>query len=152
MIQYFDFDNYNLSSGKVLEKVRLAYTTEGELSANKDNAILVFHALTGSHMLSGDFKKPENIEIPWNDEMTKGWWTDFVGPKKMFDTEKYFDVFVVPVRYSFGNQSYIDKVSQSVIDFYNELESNPIHPKTSQPTPGDFRRQYQYLNLSLIHI
>ena len=63
-----------------------------------------------------------------------------------FDTEKYFDVFVVPVRYSFGNQSYIDKVSQSIEDFYNELKSNPIHPKTSQPTPGDFRRQYQYLN------
>ena len=63
-----------------------------------------------------------------------------------FDTEKYFDVFVVPVRYSFGNQSYIDKISQSIEDFYNELKSNPIHPKTSQPTPGDFRRQYEYLN------
>ena len=63
-----------------------------------------------------------------------------------FDTEKYFDVFVVPVRYSFGKQDYIDKVSQSISDFYIELKTNPIHPKTSQPTPGDFRRQYQYLN------
>ena len=63
-----------------------------------------------------------------------------------FDVEKYFDVFVVPVRYSFGRQDYIDKVSQSISDFYVELKNNPIHPKTSQPTPGDFRRQYQYLN------
>ena len=63
-----------------------------------------------------------------------------------FNTEKYFDTFIVPVRYSFGNQDYIDKISQSIDDFYNELETNPIHPKTSQPTPGDFRRQYQYLN------
>tara|TARA_Y100000996_G_scaffold415368_1_gene409635 strand:- start:2019 stop:3827 length:1809 start_codon:yes stop_codon:yes gene_type:complete len=63
-----------------------------------------------------------------------------------FNIEKYFDVFVVPVRYSFGNQDYIDKVSQSIEDFYTELKNNPDHPKTSQPTPGDFRRQYQYLN------
>ena len=63
-----------------------------------------------------------------------------------FNTNKYFDVFVVPVRYSFGEQDYIDKVSQSIEDFYIELKTNPIHPKTSQPTPGDFRRQYQYLN------
>ena len=63
-----------------------------------------------------------------------------------FDTTKYSDVFVVPVRYSFGDQDYIDKVSQSIEDFYNELKNNPIHPKTSQPTPGDFRRQYEYLN------
>ena len=92
MIQYFDFDNFILSNGKVLESVRLAFTTQGKLSATKDNVILVFHALTGSHMLSGNFTRPDNIEIPWNDEMTKGWWTDFVGPKKMFDTEKYFIV------------------------------------------------------------
>ena len=63
-----------------------------------------------------------------------------------FDIEKFSDVFMVPVRYSFGNQGYIDKISQSVDDFYKELQSNPIHPKTSQPTPGDFRRQYQYLS------
>ena len=60
-----------------------------------------------------------------------------------FDIEKFSDVFMVPVRYSFGKQGYIDKISQSVDDFYKELQSNPIHPKTSQPTPGDFRRQYQ---------
>ena len=121
MIQYFDFHNYNLSSGKVLEKVRLAYTTEGELSANKDNAILVFHALTGSHMLSGDFKKPENIEIPWNDEMTKGWWTDFVGPKKMFDTEKYF---IVCANYLGG--------------CYGSTGPSSINPKTGKIYGKDF--------------
>ena len=29
---------------------------------------------------------------------------------------------------------------------YEELKSNPNHPQTSQPSPGDFRRQYQFLN------
>ena len=55
------------------------------------------------------------------------------------------DIHVVPVRYSFGNVGYIDKVSQTPKEFYQELISNPEHPKTSQPTPGDFKSKYQYL-------
>ena len=61
-----------------------------------------------------------------------------------FDTDE-FDVHMVPVRYSFGEKGYIDKVSQSIPEFYEELSANPIHPQTSQPVPGDFRRQYQFL-------
>jgi DegV family protein with EDD domain len=30
-------------------------------------------------------------------------------------------------------------------EFWDELRNNPKHPKTSQPTPNDFRRQYQVL-------
>ena len=55
------------------------------------------------------------------------------------------DIHVVPLKYSFGEISYIDKLSQSTEEFYLELESNSNHPQTSQPTPGDFRRQYQFL-------
>jgi len=56
------------------------------------------------------------------------------------------NIHVVPVRYHFGNVGYIDKVSQTPSEFYEELKTNPEHPKTSQPTPGDFRRQYQFLS------
>ena len=56
------------------------------------------------------------------------------------------NIHVVPVRYHFGNKGYIDKVSQSSKEFFQELKTNPIHPQTSQPTPGDFRRQYQFLS------
>ena len=56
------------------------------------------------------------------------------------------DIHVVPVRYNFGNKGYIDKVSQTTTEFFKELSSNPIHPQTSQPVPGDFRRQYQFLS------
>ena len=56
------------------------------------------------------------------------------------------DIHVVPVRYNFGKKGYIDKISQSTAEFYKELSSNPVHPQTSQPVPGDFRRQYQFLN------
>ena len=60
--------------------------------------------------------------------------------------EDDLDIHVVPVRYSFGDKGYIDKVSQTTSEFFNELFTNPIHPQTSQPVPGDFRRQYQFLS------
>jgi len=31
------------------------------------------------------------------------------------------------------------------IEFYRELVTNPAHPKTSQPPPGDFRRMFEFL-------
>ncbi|MDP7465932.1 MAG: DegV family protein, partial [Candidatus Marinimicrobia bacterium] len=55
------------------------------------------------------------------------------------------DIHTVPVRYNFGEIAYVDKLSQTPEEFYNELATNPEHPQTSQPTPGDFRRQYQFL-------
>ena len=62
-----------LESGEVLEDVVIAYQSWGELNSNKDNAILVNHALTG-----------------WSD--VPGWWPSMVGPGLPFDTDKYFVV------------------------------------------------------------
>ena len=69
-----------LKSGKVLPELEIAYETYGKLNENKDNAILVLHALTGSAHASGYHK----------DTKKSGWWDDMIGPKKAFDTEKYF--------------------------------------------------------------
>jgi len=55
------------------------------------------------------------------------------------------NIHVVPVRLNFGDKHYIDKVTITSEEFWDELQNNPKHPKTSQPTPGDFRRQYQFL-------
>ena len=63
-------------------------------------------------------------------------------PEELMDE---LDIHIVPVRYSFGDKGYIDKVSLTSDEFYQELKTNPKHPQTSQPTPGDFRRQYQFL-------
>ena len=52
---------------------------------------------------------------------------------------------MVPCRIQFGDRGYLDKVSISTEEFFAELDSNPEHPTTSQPAPGDFRRQYQFL-------
>ena len=58
----------------------LAYETYGKLNENKDNAILIFHALTGDQFVSGvnPITKKE------------GWWVTAVGPGKAIDTNKYF--------------------------------------------------------------
>ncbi len=55
------------------------------------------------------------------------------------------DIHMVPCRIQFGNRGYLDKLSITIDEFYAELESNPEHPTTSQPAPGDFRRQFQFL-------
>ena len=55
------------------------------------------------------------------------------------------DVHMVPCRIQFGTRGYLDKVSITTDEFYRELETNLEHPTTSQPAPGDFRRQFQFL-------
>ena len=55
------------------------------------------------------------------------------------------DIHMVPCRIQFGARGYLDKVSITIDEFYDELDSNPDHPTTSQPAPGDFRRQFQFL-------
>jgi len=99
------------------------------------------YGITKNHKADDMFKQQKLVQIGKTNKIAL-----VVDSGADFNTEKYFNTFVVPLRYGFGKQDYIDKVSQSIDDFYHELETNPIHPKTSQPTPGDFRRQYQYLN------
>ncbi len=69
-----------LDSGVELGPVTIAYQTYGTLNADKSNAILVCHALTGdqfvadSHPVTG---KP-------------GWWEQIAGPGKLLDTGRFF--------------------------------------------------------------
>ncbi len=55
------------------------------------------------------------------------------------------DIHMVPCRIQFGDRGYLDKVSITTDEFYFELKNNRHHPTTSQPAPGDFRRQFQFL-------
>jgi DegV family protein with EDD domain len=61
------------------------------------------------------------------------------------DDMERLDIHMVPCRIQFGDRGYLDKVSISTDEFYTELATNPSHPTTSQPAPGDFRRQFQFL-------
>lgn len=69
-----------LACGKQLRSFPLAYQTYGKLNAQKSNAILICHALTGDQYVIGQHPvtgKP-------------GWWEVMVGPGKPIDTDKYF--------------------------------------------------------------
>src|SRR5579863_435931 len=66
-----------------LGPVRVAYETYGELSAARDNAIFVCHALTGDAHVAG--LRSETDKKP-------GWWDELVGPGKGLDTNRYFVV------------------------------------------------------------
>jgi DegV family protein with EDD domain len=54
-------------------------------------------------------------------------------------------IHMVPVRVHFGDQSFLDKVSITAEEFYSRIERGEGPPKTSQPPPGDFRRQFEFL-------
>ena len=54
-------------------------------------------------------------------------------------------IHMVPLRIHFGERSYLDKAGLSSLDFLDELVRNPIHPTTSQPPNGEFRRQFEFL-------
>jgi homoserine O-acetyltransferase len=72
-----------LESGARLGPVTLAYETCGTLNADKGNAILVLHALSGDSHVAGYYKE---------DDEKPGWWDNMVGPGKGIDTDKYFVV------------------------------------------------------------
>ncbi|MEY3596949.1 MAG: hypothetical protein RL543_902 [Pseudomonadota bacterium] len=70
----------HMDSGVSLSPFSIAYQTYGELNAQRSNAVLVCHALTGdqhvanTHPLTGK----------------AGWWQTMVGPGKPVDTDRYF--------------------------------------------------------------
>ena len=70
-----------LDCGRELGPVTQAYETYGELSPQRDNAILVFHALSGDAHVAG-YNTPQDRK--------PGWWDVMVGPGKAFDTDQYF--------------------------------------------------------------
>lgn len=70
-----------LDCARALSPVTQAYETYGALNAQRDNAILIFHALSGDAHVAG-YHTPEDRK--------PGWWDVMVGPGKPFDTAKYF--------------------------------------------------------------
>ena len=55
------------------------------------------------------------------------------------------NIHVVPLRLNFGDQDYLDKIGLTPAEFYRKLREEIVLPRTSQPSPGDFRRQFEFL-------
>lgn len=83
-------DPFGLASGQSLPEVTIAYETYGELTPNRDNAVLVFHALTGSQHSAGHCESVPGIGDRWTSECQTGWWDAFIGPGKAIDTDRFF--------------------------------------------------------------
>jgi len=82
---FFTFDDGNdalvLETGARISPVTLAYETYGRLNPDKDNAILLTHALTGDSHAAGYYDVTDR---------KPGWWETMVGPGKGIDTTTYF--------------------------------------------------------------
>ena len=85
---------FRLLCGAQLNEVTLAYEAYGELDSYRSNAVLVFHALTGSQHAAG-----HNPDVPgtggrWTEDVHEGWWEGFIGPGKAIDTDRWFVICV----------------------------------------------------------
>jgi homoserine O-acetyltransferase len=90
-----------LDCGRTLHPIRVAYETYGELSSQRDNVILVCHALSGDAHAAGFAKSPpdtgtrDGFGAADRDGAAGaglGWWDGMIGPGKAFDTDRYFVV------------------------------------------------------------
>lgn len=73
----------SLQNGQTLPRFDLMVETYGSLNADKSNAVLICHALSGHHHVAGRHS-PEDKH--------PGWWDSMVGPGKPVDTERFFVV------------------------------------------------------------
>jgi homoserine O-acetyltransferase/O-succinyltransferase len=98
--RYLDLpDPVALDCGRELHPIRVAYETYGTPSRQRDNAILVCHALSGDAHAAGFSKEAASRSTrdgfgadDRDGEVAKGlgWWDGMIGPGKAFDTDRYF--------------------------------------------------------------
>jgi homoserine O-acetyltransferase len=100
--QYLDLQSpVPLDCGQELHPVRVAYETYGTLSPQRDNVILVCHALSGDAHAAGSAKTPPAestrdgfgaTDRDGTAGKSLGWWDGMIGPGKAFDTDRFFVV------------------------------------------------------------
>src|SRR3989338_6246299 len=78
-------DPLSLKSGAVLPAFDLVYETYGTLNAEKSNAVLICHALSGTHHVAGKYNAEDKYP---------GWWDNMIGPGKPLDTNRFFVIGV----------------------------------------------------------
>jgi homoserine O-acetyltransferase/O-succinyltransferase len=98
--QYIDLPApLRLECGRKLHPIRVAYETYGNLSPQRDNVILVCHALSGDAHAAGIAKTPpaestrDGFGAADRDGTAGkglGWWDGMIGPGKAFDTNRFY--------------------------------------------------------------
>ena len=90
---------FGLESGASLGPVTIAYETYGRLNADRSNAILICHALSGSAHAAGYHAA---------DDQKPGWWDECIGPGKAFDTDRFFVICSNVIGSCYGSTSPAD--------------------------------------------
>ena len=93
--QTFHFaEPLTLECNRTLPSFELIVETYGTLNSDKSNAILICHALSGSHHAAGFHS---------DDDKKSGWWDNMIGPNKAIDTNRFFVVCVNNIGSCFGS-------------------------------------------------
>ncbi len=111
---------FEFATGGAIGPAVLAYETFGTLNADKSNAVLVFHALTGSHHAAGIDAKGPGGNL-WTPDCHTGWWDDFLGPHKAIDTTRFFVICA----------NYLGSC-------YGSTGPNSVNPATGKPYGREF--------------
>ena len=116
-------DPFVMRTGGQLNEVTIAYETYGTLSDDRSNAVLVFHALTGSQHAAGFNQAVPAVGSRWTEECQSGWWDGFIGPGKALDTDR---LFVISANYLGG--------------CYGSTGPSSLDPATGKPYGSQFPR------------
>lgn len=81
--RYLCTDPLTLQCGATLPGFELVFETYGQLNAARSNAVLICHALSGSHHAAGYHSR---------EDRKPGWWDTCIGPGKPIDTDRFFVV------------------------------------------------------------
>ena len=116
-------DPFVTAGGDALPGVTIAYETYGELNADRSNAVVLFHALSGSQHAAGSNSDVRGLDGRWTEELHTGWWDGFIGPGRALDTDKYF---IICANYLGG--------------CYGSTGPCSLNPATGKIYAGDFPR------------
>ncbi len=93
--QTFHFaEPLTLECNRTLPAFDLIVETYGTLNSDKSNAILICHALSGSHHAAGFHS---------DDDKKAGWWDNMIGPNKAIDTNRFYVVCLNNIGSCFGS-------------------------------------------------
>jgi homoserine O-acetyltransferase len=122
-----------LERGGMLPEVRLRYQTYGSLNARRDNAILIFHALTGSAHLAGRYSREVWAGLSAGEQAfgRLGWWDRLVGPGKPFDTRRDYVICANHLGSCYGSTGPLSS---------DPRHGHPYGPKFPEVTVGDLAR------------
>lgn len=121
--QIFHFaEPLTLECNRTLPSFDLIIETYGTLNSGKSNAVLICHALSGSHHAAGFHS---------SDDKKAGWWDNMIGPNKTIDTNRFYVVCVNNIGSCFGSTGPTsinpDKASSDNSNATDDRSESPVY-------------------------